>query len=201
MKKQPDIDFSMEIKKALVGKQVPVLVLDSRWHTLFPPGKKPADIAGLEEDLNRLLKRQGYLVNDIKDLKKTKRKLMGGIVAGMNGDTDFDFKKKDNQQRLMMEINYRIDEESDELLLLPKQIQETNEMLLIMGARYCFEKLENGDREIDRLKTEIKELKEELNDKTDEMNEIEESMDSAYSLMHGLLGHSVMNVYDRKHKK
>jgi septal ring factor EnvC (AmiA/AmiB activator) len=201
MRKQQDFDLTFEVKKALKGKQVPVLVLDSRWHTLFPPGKKPADVVGLEEDLNSLLKRQGYLVNDIKDLKKTKQKLMKGIVAGMNGESEFDDKKRDNQQRLMYEINARIEEESDELLLLPKQIKEMNEELLVTGARYCFERLENGDREIERLKQEIKALKNELNDKTDEKQEIEESMDSAYSLMHGILGHSVMNIYDKTHRK
>ena len=201
MKKQPNTAFGEEIKRALKGRQDPVLVLDSRWHKLFPPGKKPADIAGLEEDVNRLLKRQGYLVNDIKDLKKTKQKLMQGIVAGMQGETEFDDRKKDKQQQLMLEISERIQEESDELMLLPGQIKRVNEELLLTGAKYCFEKLENGDAEIQQLKREIKELKNELNDRIEAKEELEESMDSAYSLMHGILGRSAMNLYDKTHKK
>lgn len=201
MKKQTTTDFEFQIKKALSGRQIPVLVLDNRWHKLFPPGKKPSDVESLEQELNRLLKRQGYLVNDMKDVKKTKKKLMQGIVAGMQGDTEFDDRKKDNQQRLMMEMNERLEKESDELMLLPRQIKEVNESLLLTGVRYCFERLENGDRILNELRQEIKELKNELNDRLDEKEELEESMDSAYALMHGLLGHSIMNLYDRKHKK
>lgn len=200
MKKHQNTEFALEIKKALKGKQIPVLVLDNRWHKLFPPGKKPDDIEELEKEVNRLLKRQGYLVNHIKDLKKSKRKLMDGIVAGMQGDTDFDDLKKDNQQRLMYEINEQIEKESDELMQLPGEIKEANEALMMLGASYCFERLENGDEEINRLKHEIKEIKGILLDKTEEKEELEESMDSAYALMHGLLGHSVMNLYDKKHR-
>ncbi len=200
MKKQSEFDFVQEIRKALRGREVPVLVLDSRWHKLFPPGKKPPEIESLEKELNKLLKRQGYLVNDIKDLKRSKQKLMQGIVAGMQGESDFDDRKKDNQQRLMLELRERIEEESDELMTVPRQIKDTNEQLLIVGARYCFDKLKNGDGEIAQLDKEIRELKNELNDKLDAKEDLEESMDSAYSLMHGLLGHSVMNIYDRKIK-
>lgn len=201
MKKPQNTDFAMEIRKALKGKEIPVLVLDNRWHKLFPPGKKPSDIEELEKEVNRLLKRQGYLVNHIKDLKKSKKKLMNGIVAGMQGDTDFDDLKKDNQQRLLLEMNERIEKDSDELMLLPGEIKGANEALMMLGASYCFERLENGDAEITQLQQEIKEIKSVLADKTEEKEELEESMDSAYALMHGLLGHSVMNIYDRKHRK
>lgn len=200
MKKQQDTEFATEIKKALRGKQVPVLVLDNRWHKLFPTGKKPADVEKLEKEVNRLLKRQGYLVNHIKDLKKSKRKLMDGIVAGMQGDTDFDDLKKDTQQRLMLEVNEQIDKESEELMQIPNEIKEANEALMMIGAAYCFERLKNGDEEVENLKQEIKEIKGILLNKTEEKEELEESLDNAYALMHGLLGHSIMNLYDKKHK-
>lgn len=195
--KRRENDFETTVRAALKGKKVPIMVLDNRWHLLFPKGEKPAEIAVLEERVNDLLKRQGHLVNEIKDLKKTKKKLMDGIVAGMNSTSAHADKKKDNQQRLLLEINKRIREESDELMTLPHQIKETNEELLIVGARYCFDRLENGDRELTELTEEIKSLKEVLNDKTDFKADLEESMDSAYSLMHGLLGHDIMNLYDK----
>lgn len=191
-------EFLLEIKNALKGRSVPILVLDTRWHKLFPVGQKPADIVKQEDVLNGLLKRQGFLVNDIKDLKKTKEKLMQGILSGMRDNSLFGDRKKDNQQRLLNEIMERIEKESDELTLLPNRIKEANEQLLILGAGYCFERLENGDHEIARLKAEIHNLSEELTEKTEEKTAVEESMDSAYSLMHGLLGWSVMNLYDKK---
>ena len=196
MKRQQK-DFLSEIKKALRGKQVPVLVLDSRWHKLFPPGNKPSDVQELEDEVNELLRRQGKLVNELKDLKKTKKKLMEGIVAGMGGSSERDDKKKENQQRLLLEIKERIQEESDELVELPRQIKEANEALLMVGSRYCFERLESGDRELKELTGEINEMRAVLKEKVGDKADLEDSLESAYSLMHGLFGHDVMNLFDR----
>ena len=199
--KRRDLEFETLVREALKGKKVPILVLDRRWHTLFPQGEKPAEIIQLEEKLNELLKRQGYLVNDIKDLKKTKKKLMEGIVAGMNDAEPLRDKKKKNQQRLLLEIKERIETESDELIELPRKIKKTNEELLATGAHYCFERLANGDEQLKIVKQEIEELRTSLREKTEWKDDLEESMDSAYSLMHGLLGHDVMNLYDKRKGK
>lgn len=199
--KKHENEFELAVKNALKGKKVPILVLDRRWHTLFPYGEKPSDIVTLENQLNDLLKRQGYLVNDIKDLKKTKKKLMNGIVAGMgDAEGDSSHKKKKNQQRLLLELKERIEEESDELMELPGKIKRKNEELLTIGATYCFERLANGDSEIHQLEQQIREMREILEEKTKQKVDLEGSMDSAYSLMHGLLGHDVMNLYDEKKK-
>lgn len=197
--KKRESEFEKAVRDALKGKKVPILVLDQRWHTLFPNGNKPEDILALEDNLNYLLKRQGFLVNDIKDLKRTKQKLMDGILAGMNdvegANTD---KKKKNQQRLLLEIKERIKEESDELMELPREIKRVNEELLAVGASYCFERLASGDEELRVLTEEIEEIRGQLKEKVGYKADLEESMDSAYSLMHGLLGHDVMNLYDKK---
>ena len=195
--KRRDLEFETLVREALKGKKVPILVLDRRWHTLFPQGEKPAEIIQLEEKLNELLKRQGYLVNDIKDLKKTKKKLMEGIVAGMNDAEPL----RENQQRLLLEIKERIETESDELIELPRMIKKANEELLATGAHYCFERLANGDEQLKIVKQEIEELRISLREKTEWKDDLEESMDSAYSLMHGLLGHDVMNLYDKRKGK
>lgn len=195
--KRQEKGFDMSVRSALKGKKVPILVLDSRWHKLFPQGEKPEDIVALEERVNALLKRQGYLVNDIKELKKVKRKLMEGIVAGMGGDSERDNRKKDNQQRLLIETKQRIEEESDELMDLPNEIKMANEELMIIGATYCFERLNNGDQMVKELTEEIRAIQSELTDKKEFRKDLEDSMSSAYSLMHGILGHDVMNLYDR----
>ena len=197
--KKRESDFEKAVREALKGKKVPVLVLDQRWHTLFPSGNKPSAVLALEDNLNYLLKRQGFLVNDIKDLKRTKQKLMDGILAGMGetegANTD---KKKKNQQRLLLEIKERIKEESDELMDLPREIKRVNEELLAVGAAYCFERLAGGDEELRVLTEEIEAMRKQLKEKVGYKADLEDSMDSAYSLMHGLLGHDVMNLYDKK---
>ena len=197
--KKRESDFEKAVREEKKKKKVPVLVLDQRWHTLFPSGNKPSDVLALEDNLNYLLKRQGFLVNDIKDLKRTKQKLMDGILAGMGetegANTD---KKKKNQQRLLLEIKERIKEESDELMDLPREIKRVNEELLAVGAAYCFERLAGGDEELRVLTEEIEAMRKQLKEKVGYKADLEDSMDSAYSLMHGLLGHDVMNLYDKK---
>lgn len=196
MKKQ-DNSFETAVRSALKGREIPILVLDTRWHRLFPQGEKPADVEALEERLNDLLKKQGRLVNEIKDLKKAKKKLMDSIVAGMEGSSARDNRKKENQQRLLLETKDRIQQDSDELMEIPYDIKDTNEKLMIIGARYCFERLSNGDQMIQELTEEIRTLQAELTDKKEFRENLEESMDSAYSLMHGLLGHDIMNLFDK----
>ena len=34
--KRRDLEFETLVREALKGKKVPILVLDRRWHTLFP---------------------------------------------------------------------------------------------------------------------------------------------------------------------
>lgn len=196
--KKRDNEFETAVREALKGKKVPILVLDQRWHTLFPQGEKPSAIQALEDRVNELLRRQGFLVHDLKDLKKTKKKLMDGIVASMGEEGSNSEKKKKNQQRLLLELKERIQEESDELMELPRKIKYANEELLAEGAVYCFERLAHGDEELKELKEQIRHLREVLNDKVGYKADLEESMDSAYALMHGLLGHDVMNLYDKK---
>ncbi len=196
--KRRDNEFELAVREALKGKKVPILVLDRRWHTLFPKGEKPADIKSLEDEVNELLKRQGFLVHDLKDLKVAKKKLMEGIVARMSEKESDRERKAKNQERLLLETKERIRIESDELTELPRKIQQANEKLLMLGAVYCFDRLANGDEQLSQLKQDITMLRELLNEKVSEKEDLEESMDSAYALMHGLLGHDVMNLYDNQ---
>lgn len=196
--KKKEQDFERALSNAIKGQQIPILVLDTRWHSLFPKSGKPSHIASLEEDLNVLLKRQGFLVNDLKNSKKTKKKLMESIVANMGKDSPQDIKRKEKQQELLLEINERITTESDELMELPRQIKQANEILMIESARYCFERLSESDEQVKELDTEIREIRSVLRDKQEEKEYLEESRDSAYSLMHSILGRSVMNLFDHK---
>lgn len=62
-----------EFKKALADKQVPILVLDEKWHRLFAVHGKPDEIHETENELNALLARQGKLNEELKQLKKVKK--------------------------------------------------------------------------------------------------------------------------------
>ena len=116
-----------EFKKALADKQVPILVLDEKWHRLFAVHGKPDEIHETENELNALLARQGKLNEELKQLKKVKKQLMESIVANMDGTTSEDMdaqreKKLDEDKRLIDETNQKMEENEDELLELMKNI-------------------------------------------------------------------------------
>ena len=56
MKKKNIDNMDMVLAAAVSDANVPVLILDTRWHELFPPGQKPETIAHLEEQLSELLR-------------------------------------------------------------------------------------------------------------------------------------------------
>ena len=72
-----------DFKSALIGKTVPLLVLDQKWHRLFAVHGKTEEIKELEQKLNTLLAEQGRLNNRLKELKKLKGRLLDEIVQGM----------------------------------------------------------------------------------------------------------------------
>ena len=192
-KKMEDV---ASISQILKGKKVPILVLDQRWHKLFPDGVKPNEIVSIEQKVNELLKEQGKLVNEIKDLKKAKKKLLDAIVSGMS-DAGND-KKKDKQQKLLLETKERIEKQSDRLMELPYEIKKANEELLVAGMAYFYDELRSRTEALETLTEEINVQREELKEKVAYRVELEESVDATYSLMHDLLGREVMNLFDKQ---
>ena len=59
-----------DFKKALIGKKVPLLVLDQKWHRLFAIHGKTDQIREIETQLDRYLAEQGQCNNDREDLTK-----------------------------------------------------------------------------------------------------------------------------------
>ena len=58
-------DFSVFLQ----NKKIPICVLDQKWHRLFAVKGKPEDVAASEQELNELLKKQGNLNNELRELK------------------------------------------------------------------------------------------------------------------------------------
>lgn len=185
----------LPVEELLRGKKIPVLVLDQRWHKLFPGGRKPEHIAGLEKKLNELLKEQGRLVQSLKELKNGKKKLMDAIVSGMSNESNE--KKREKQQKLLLETNERIGQESARLMELPYEIKAVNQQLLLLGIRYCYDDWKNRTETLERLTGDINAMREELKQKVADKVDLEESIDVTYSLMHALVGREIMNLFDK----
>lgn len=192
-----------QFKNALAGKKIPVLILDPKWHKLFSKTGTTDEIKELEGELQKLLKRQGKLNNENKDLKRIKNNLMDEIVVHMDGietNADTSTKKLDENKRLINEVNEKLDKNEDELMELPREIDRVNKDLMIATMELCYEKLKNNTAEIEEIAEWIKEIR--INLKKNILKKQNKEVNNAelYAYMHDIFGHSVMELFDMKYE-
>ena len=80
MKRKSDKEKRELFTAALQGKNIPILTLDNKWYRLMDAEARE-DVKEIEEEMNELLKRQGRLNTESRDIKKLKKKLMSEIVT------------------------------------------------------------------------------------------------------------------------
>ncbi len=188
-------------EEALSGKKIAPLTLDQKWHQLFQAVKPSRQLKSLEKQLDALIKRQGKLVTESKDIKKLKNKLMKEIMQRMEslegGSPDAACEKKlDENRRLINECNEKLDAYQDELLDLPERIDRVNHALMIETMELCYCELkENADKieQFDEWLTAVRiELKKQLLRKQD--REVRNQM--IYHYLHGIFGPDVVDLFD-----
>ena len=126
------------LKNSDVFKNIPILTLDERWYHLINEKNKTDEIAYWEKQVNELLKKQGRINNDIKDIKKLKKQLINDVVENMEDDDSSRQKQKrmSQNQRLIQESNDKIASLEDELLEVPRELARANEKEDVQ-ARYA----------------------------------------------------------------
>ena len=186
-----------KIEDALKGKNIPILILDQKWHRLFGHTGKPDEICRLEEELGEQLKRQGALNAEIKDLKKAKSTMMQQIVDNMDGGgEDSSDKKMDESKRLINEINEKIEADEDELLDMPRILKETNDKLMMETMKVCYERLHTQAADAERIRQWIADMRIELKKNIIRKQEIEINNREIYSYMHDVFGPRVIDIFD-----
>ncbi|NLJ97573.1 MAG: hypothetical protein GX321_10530 [Clostridiales bacterium] len=195
-KRYKDKDINSKIKNV----KVPILTLDSRWHELFPDEKKTRLISELEQKVNDLLKLQGKLVNDIKDMKKLKKTLLKEIVVNMDIKNDIVSRSKEKKltqnKRLINELNEKIDTSSEQLSELPYKIREANAELLSESIRNCYERIHSNKEELDKISAWIMNTREELKVKILMKHDMEAINEKIYTYLHDILGPEVIDMFD-----
>ncbi|MDF2943972.1 MAG: hypothetical protein K0S01_2830 [Herbinix sp.] len=197
-KKERKPDFQKVVK----NKKLPILTLDTRWYELFNDDQKTVEINDLEQKVNNLLKKQGKLVNDIKDIKKLKNSLMKDIMVNMDIGTDLlgkaKEKKLDKNKQYINEINVKITEWMDELADIPYQIKEVNEALMVESIDNCYSRLEDNKDEIKKISDWIAGVREELKNKILIKQDLETKNTLIYTYMHDILGAEIMELFDNE---
>lgn len=193
---------SEEFRASLEKVQLPILILDKKWHQLFQMIGKNQDIKDAEEQVNHLLKEQGRLNQDIKEFKKIKSNLMDEIVANMD---QLDEKRTDDKrdiieknQKMIEEVNRKLDEASDALLDIPNLLKEENEKLMVYCMDYCYDLLKSNGEKIEEIGNWIKKIRLELKKNILLKQDAEIKNQEIYNYMHAFLGAKVINVFDLK---
>lgn len=184
-----------DFKSALIGKTVPLLVLDQKWHRLFAVHGKTDEIKELESKLNNLLAEQGRLNNRLKELKKLKARLLDEIVQGMDDKE----KKLEENKRLVDEINEKLDECEDELMDIPHQIRETNDELMLLSMDYFYDKIRVNQTESVEIEEWINQVRIDLKKNIIRKQNRDINNREIYAYLHDIFGAEVINIFDIKY--
>ena len=182
--------------------KIPVLTLDARWNTLFQEERKNPEIRKLVKKLNELLKEQGGAVNNIKDMKVLKKKLMHNIVDNMESsgnvsDDKMRDKKQTANQKLIVDINTKLSDAEDRLMELPYEIMRVNKELLLESMILCYKRINEQTRTSKEIEEWINRITAELEEKRKQKEDIDRQVNQIYSFMHDMLGGKVLEVFDR----
>ena len=187
-------------REALVGKKIPILTLDNQWHKLFTQTGGNDEIHNFEENLNELLRRQGKLTTELKSLAVFKKKLMQEIVSIMElPDSPAKEKKMSENKLKIEESNQKMDAYNDELMELPKQIDEANFELMIATMHVCYGKIKQNIEDINEINLWVSDFKQKLKRKIIMKQKKEIWNDEMYSYMHDIFGPDVIEMFDMKY--
>jgi len=190
-----------KFEAALADKKVPLVTLDNKWYQLFDGELRTMTLTSLENKLNKLVKRQGQLYNELKEMENAKKTLMDKILENMDPDIDnssgiLKGKKLDASTKLINELNHKMAAGEKELDELPDKIDKMNKTLLIEGMRICYHALRTNKKNIENIEAWIASVREELKKNVVRKQQIEEENIQIYSYMHDILGFEIVYIFD-----
>ena len=189
-------------KPALVGKNIPILTLDNKWHRLFTQTEISPQIKEKEKELNDLLKRQGKLNNECKKLRSIKTKLRDEIVSLMGEDGKSDKaaqKKQEENKKLIEDCNERLEANQEELLDLEKDMNTVNYELMLLSMEVCYDAIKDNTEEIEQIDKWINQMRIDLKKNVVRKQERELFNQNLYSYMHDIFGPEVIEIFDMKY--
>ncbi|MCR4895903.1 MAG: hypothetical protein K5891_03900 [Lachnospiraceae bacterium] len=195
--KEKEEDF----KGSLTGKEIPVLTLDNKWYRLLNKiGHE--DVKAQEDALNELLRKQGRINTKLKEIKRLKKSIMEEIVgladeahSGNAGAA----KQLQEKKRLVDECNEKLEEYEDDMIEVPRQIEQINKELMLMTMESCYETMQEYTDDIEKIEAWVKEIRIELKKRLIRKQEMETKNHEIYSYMHDVFGAEVVNLFDMRY--
>lgn len=187
-----------KVKEALIGKKIPILTLDNKWHQLFTQTGATKEMEELTNQVNLLLGAQGRYNEEIKGLKKVKKRLMEEIVASMDeSQTNRAAQKiRLNNKKMIDECNEKLDELQDKLFDLPRDMDDANIKLMIKTMELVQERIIANREMIDEITEWVAETKIEVKRRLLEKQKAEIYNKKVYSYMHDIFGSEIIEILD-----
>ncbi len=192
-------DENDRLKRAVASKNIPVVTLDNKWHKIWTMIEKPNDVKKQEKVLNELLRKQGKINTESKDIKKLKKKMMDEILALSDSTSADDIKKVEENKRLIEECNQKLDKYDEDMGDLPKEIDEINRDIMDTTAQLIYDVMHVNEKEIDKLADWIAGIRVELKKNVVRKQEMEIQNGVMYSYMHDVFGSEVADMMDMKY--
>lgn len=198
-------DNENKFEKVLEGKKLPILTIDKKYHNLTDRVGSSKYMDELEEEVNELLKAQGKANTEIKDIKKIKKKLMQEIVDNTDEKSKLSEaqkeKKAEENSRLIAECNEKIEQYEDDIMDLPKLIDDKNRILFAELMDNCYNVMKANEQEIEEISKWITQIRIELKKKLVKKVDMETANQEIYSYMHDIFGAEVVEIFDMKYKE
>lgn len=202
MGRDEDRNKREKFEEKLQGKSIPVLTLDNKWYRLLgDDGRK--EVKGMEEQLNALLKRQGKVTTEAKDIRKLKKKLMHEIVvmvdeASQSQDKALE-KKIEQNKRLVEECSEKLEAYREEEMELPGEIERLNRKLMLYTMERCYAQMRENTKEIQSISEWVSQIRIQLKKNLIRKQEMERKNQEIYSYMHDLFGADVVDMFDMEY--
>lgn len=189
---------------AVNSRKLPILVLDNKYHDLKNKVGSSELMTMYEDELNNLLKAQGKANTEIKEIKKLKKKLLQEIVDNADENSNLSSslkeKKAEDNKRLINECNEKIEQYENDIVDLPKEIDDVNKKLMKELMSRSYEVLKTNENEIKNTASWITKVRIELKKKLIKKTDMEEANQKIYAFMHDLFGSEVIELFDMEHK-
>ncbi len=191
-------------QKALEGRNIPILVLDEKWKLLFGEEGMSPELEEKAAELKEMTGRQEKLREEIKDIKRLKRKLMGEIMTihdrlNKEGPGSSASKELDDHTRLINDCNDRLESKEDELMDLPREMYQLNYELMLETMQVCYGKLHQNSAQITQIEGWLREVRVELKKQLIHKQESELENFNLYSYMHDIFGPEVIEIFDMQY--
>jgi hypothetical protein len=96
-------------------------------------------------------------------------------------------------------VNEKMGKNEDELLEIPKKIDEVNRELMLRTMEVCYTKLQDNTVGIENIAKWIKDIRIELKKNIIRRQEHEQNNYELYSYMHDIFGAEVINIFDMRY--